>query len=332
MRFLFGKKKPVRKILCIRSDRLGEFLLTLPAIRLIKDNYPTAQIALMARQENLDLVRGFSYIDRLLPAPGIDSDPWTRELRRIIKKEAFDAVVIFNPRKKFNLASFFAGIPQRVGYNRKWGFLLNRKIPDIKHLAQHHEIEYNLSLAALICAHNYVPEPDIPWNERSEIQKVLERETAGKCSSYVIVHPFSSDSTKEIDFAFWDTLISKLLLENARIAIIGLRAEYENSRFNELVNKGCINLCGKLSLREMGNLLKFFCSFYIGVDSGPFHMASLLKIPFAALFRRPGNIRRWGSFYVNPRGRVYLYQPGNTRSLIDRIAASVTSQERHADS
>lgn len=318
------KKTPVKKILCIRSDRLGEFLLTLPAIRAVKQNYPRAHVALMAREENTELIEGISYIDSFLnyaPSQG------ALNLARTFRKGRFDMAIIFNPKKEFNAASFLAGIPLRVGYDRKWGFLLNTKMKDTKHLYHCHEIEYNLQLVSLVFQGRAVsvPEPGLPWDEKNQALELLKREKISDRLPYVVLHPFSSDPRKEVDFFFWKLLIARVTQQGHTAAIVGLEKEFMQSSFPSLLGEQCISLCGKLTLRELGNLLKFFCGFYVGVDSGPFHMASLLGIPFAALFRKEENITRWGSFFPNACGNVYVYHAAAGERITEHIGTSIKS-------
>jgi len=316
------ERKPIKKILCIRSDRLGEFLLTLPAIRLVKQNFPQAHLVLMAREENTELIRGISYIDSFLscaPSQG------TLKLARALRKERFDMAIIFNPKKQFNAASFLAGIHLRVGYDRKWGFLLNKKIKDLKHLCQCHEIEYNVQLASLVfqSREKPIPEADLPWNEKERVLELLRRERIADRLPYVVLHPFSSDARKEIDFLFWKSLIERITRQGSTIAIVGLEKEFRQSLLHSLLDEQCLNLCGKLTLRDLGNFLKFFCRFYVGVDSGPFHMASLLGVPFAALFSKKENIARWGAFFPNACGTVYAYPAATSEKIAESISTSI---------
>ena len=65
---------------------------------------------------------------------------------RELKKKKYDACLIFNPSKEFNIISWLAGIPVRTGYDRKCAFLLNRRIKDKKAEGLKHEVDYNLEL------------------------------------------------------------------------------------------------------------------------------------------------------------------------------------------
>jgi len=77
------------------------------------------------------------------------------------------------------------------------------------------------------------------------------------------------------------------------------------------------NLCGKTRIGELMALLKK-SQLFIGVDSGPMHIAAALKIPILALFGLP-NTGRWA-----PRQANQIFLRMNNAQLSD-----VTSKLSH---
>lgn len=298
--------RPIQKILGIRSDRLGEFLLTLPALQLLKTNYPDAKITLMALQQNLDLVRDVSWMDHEIPIEKLSKSPWS--LARMLRQHAFDMAVVFNPKKELHQALFLAGVPKRVGYNLKNGFLLNRKRPHTQKFDLQHEVDQNIALASLVCPMDRVPPPELPWNERDEITQLLARHQIQDKSPFVIIHPFTSDVSKALPFPFWGRLIQHWTSRGQYVLIIGQANEYEATEFSKIRHPNVFSLAGKLTLRQLGNLLKYHCRFYAGLDSGPFHMASMLGLPLAVIFRKPNMIPLWGPYFGKEKARVVLFQ------------------------
>jgi ADP-heptose:LPS heptosyltransferase len=205
-------------------------------------------------------------------------------------------MICLNPKKEFHLASFLAKVPLRLGYDRKWGFCLNKKIEDKKFLADKHEIEYNIDLVKLICKNVFTPEIELPVDSRDSLVFLKEEIDLGK--KYIIFHPFTSNPAKSIENVFWRQLAKEI--ENkckGDILIIGSKEEREESMdFAKQINAK--NLAGQLSLRNLTALLKYNCSVFIGLDSGPMHLAALLHKPIAGLFT-VSNPKRWGPFYPN---------------------------------
>ena len=147
-----GNDKQYRRILISRTDRIGDVLLSTPVIKALREKFPQAYISMMVAPLARDIVEGNPYLDEVII---YDKDgkhkSWLRSLKFAgrLKKKKFDLAVILHPSNRVHLLTFLAGIPVRLGYNRKLGFLLNL---GKKHEKQHgakHEAEYNLDL--LIC-------------------------------------------------------------------------------------------------------------------------------------------------------------------------------------
>ncbi|MDP2942396.1 MAG: ADP-heptose--LPS heptosyltransferase, partial [Candidatus Omnitrophota bacterium] len=60
------EKSRERRILLIRTDRIGDVLLSTPAIKAVRDAYPNAHIAMMVRPYAGDIVDGNPYLDEVI--------------------------------------------------------------------------------------------------------------------------------------------------------------------------------------------------------------------------------------------------------------------------
>src|SRR3989338_3184513 len=144
--------REVQRILFIRTDRIGDVLMNLPAIRLLRQTFPKAWLTLLLDRSVAGLLKGHPDIDEMMV---VDSRNLARSARdrwnliRRVRKAGFDLAVVSNPNKFFHSLVFLAGIPCRLGYRRKWGFLLNKTMADRKDSAWGHEIDLNLQLASL---------------------------------------------------------------------------------------------------------------------------------------------------------------------------------------
>lgn len=280
----------IKNILVIRDDRFGEFLLNIPALRAIKETYPRAKLSLLVSPYVKELAGYIPYVDEVISyaAEGIS-----------LKKRKFDIAIMLNPSKKFNIATFLAGIPVRVGYNRKWGFLLNKKMEDKKCLGVKHEIEYNLELVGLIGAKT--EDKSLGLNVKPEIiNNLLNSSGIVNSDILIAVHPFTSDPIKQWRQEYFIELANKLIAEfNLKVIIIGGRGE--DSRPYDNLNNRIINLVGKTTLVELAALLKRSV-LLISADSGPVHLACCVGTPVIAIFRDdiPGKTAvRWGPWGSN---------------------------------
>ncbi|MFA6281667.1 MAG: glycosyltransferase family 9 protein [Candidatus Omnitrophota bacterium] len=289
-----------KNILFIRSDRFGEFLLSLPVISLTKLNFPQSKIYLLAKKENIELVSKVDFIDSFLEyTERFCGYKGAFKLAALLKKEKIDCVVILNPKKEFHLAALLSGVWQRIGYDRKWGFCLNSKIKDKKQEGQKHEVEYNLDLIKLLCPQVSIPDIDLSPDNIESLEFL--KKDLDLSRQYIVLHPFSSNPGKKIEKRFWEELIAALKKQGKNdIVIIGGPEEREES-FNFAKGLLVKNITGKLKIRGLASFLKNNCLVFIGLDSGPMHLASVLKKPVVGLFNI-SNAKRWGPF--------------NTKSLI----------------
>lgn len=164
----------LQKILLVRTDRIGELVLSLPVVRALKEKHPASSVSILAQRKFAEYLRHFSAIDEVLEWPyGITRLNLTEKLRmaHFLRKKRFDLVIILNPSKELNQIVCLAGIKYRLGYERKWSFLLNIKILDEKFRGEKHEVEYNFDLLRKI---NIEPEhkgfPENDFNRDTSIK------------------------------------------------------------------------------------------------------------------------------------------------------------------
>lgn len=286
----------VNNILAVRTDRFGELLLNIPAFRALKTKFPRAKLSLLVHPYNREIAQCIDCVDEVIV--------WENKKRSLpelfiqavrLRKKKFDLCVIFNPGKEFNLLGFFSGIPLRLGYNRKWGFLLTHKIDDLKHLGLKHEVESNLDLVSLL---GDAPAQCDDLYLRLEDDTIVEMPRGFDPENLVAVHPWASDPIKLWPAHKFLLLAERLAHElNLKTVFIGGKAEAEDSlRLLKGFKGNSLNLTGKTSLKQLAVLLKR-CRALVSADSGPVHLASCVGTPVVAIFRNdlPGkNAARWG--------------------------------------
>ena len=286
--------KEIKNILLVRNDRFGEFLLNIPAFMAMRQSFHSARLVLAVNPYVEELAKCIDFVDKVIVWETTrHSFGQMVRFSNILRQEHIDLCIIFNPSKELNIISFLAGIPVRVGYDRKWGFLLNRKIQDKKHLGQKHEIDYNLELAGLVG----VGIADKSLSLRIDtglIRGLLRQAGIEGQRDLIAIHPWTSDSIKQWSVDKFKELATRLENElGNKVIIIGGIEEADKSQkyFSDF-----IDLTGKTTLVELAALLKK-CKLLISGDSGPVHLASCVGTPVVAIFRNdiPGKSPvRWG--------------------------------------
>jgi len=297
------EKEKIKNILVVRNDRFGEFLLNIPAIRALKETFPQAKLSLAVSFTVRELASALDCVDEVLI--------WD-QLRKDLRKHKFDLCVVLNPAKEAHAACFFAGIPVRVGYDRKWGFLLTHKLKDTKYIGNRHEVDCNLELVSLIGANTKNKLLTIKVNEN------LFCEFIGK--KIIAIHPFTSDPVKQWPITLFEELALRIRRElNLTVVMVGLSIGDFNFKGD------IINMINKTTILELAALLKR-CSLLVSCDSGPVHLAAAVGTPVIALFRNDlvgKTPKRWG-----PWGKKHLVIERNNLNdiSVDEVLRAVRNQ------
>ncbi len=293
----------MKRILITRTDRLGDVVLSTPAIRLVRRQYPDAYIAFMVKPENREIVAGNPHLDEVIT---YDKRRTHKGLLRTIifalklRKKKFDTAIALHPTNRVHIMLFAAGIPARIGYDRKMSRLLTRRMPHRKQEGLKHEVDYNFDLLAFagITVKDADRRPYI--TVLPEYKKRAEHimETSGITDNIVAIHAGASCPSKRWPPGRFSRVADALAAK--RGACIVLVGGKESGTFNHLVisemRRPAIDLTGKLTI---GELAAFFtrCRLLISNDSGPVHVAVAVGTPVISIFgRRDTGLSplRWG--------------------------------------
>ena len=293
----------IHRILFIRTDRIGDTLMNVPAIHLLRQTYPKAWITLLCDRKVADLFRGHPDLDEVM---GVDLEQLKKDVTaafgffKKIRKAKFQLAVISNPGKFFHLLSFLAGIRHRVGYRRKWGFLLNHSLSDDKHRAARHEIESNLNLVRLVS--------DIEWDgamplaqdekAKAKVEDFLSRRGADEM--VIAFHVGTTNPKKRWPIQRFSELADKIQADgDAKVVLVGGPEEREAGvMVFRQTHVSVVDAIGAFSLRELAAFLgRDNVKALISSDSGPAHLAWMQGTPTVVFFAKdvPGcESARWG--------------------------------------
>lgn len=313
----------LRRVLFIRTDRLGETLLNLPAVAAITAALPDASVSLLVHPDLQPLLAGLPGVSEVL-ADQAGGSWWHRawRLSRRLSGRRFDAAIVSNPKKELHAAVWLARIPVRVGYDRKWGGLLTHRIPDRKTLGDRHEVEYNFDLVRALD----LPVQILPWrfpslsHEQAELFRLPELAGLRPSDLLVAVHPFTSNPAKQWPPERFRELIGRLA-QTTRVVVIGGAAERERAAA-VVPERGAIDAVGRLSLRQSAALLQR-ARLLISNDSGPVHLAAAVGTPVLALFgaaHGPAGPGRWGPW---GEGHTVLAKPRLNDISVDEVLNEV---------
>jgi heptosyltransferase-2 len=281
-----------KRILIVRTDRIGDVLLSTPVIKALRDSYPNAYMAMIVSPYAKDIVEGNPYLDEVII---YDKDgkhkSWVRSIKfaRNLKKKKFDLTIILHPTNRVHLVTFFARIPKRVGYDRKLGFLLTDKIRHTKQLGEKHELEYALDLVRYLGIEPKDKSLFMPIKPESEkwVEELFQQEGIEKTDKLLVIHPGASCPSK-----IWPSErfaeVADRLMEKYGFKVLLIAGPKDIKIAQEVIKKmrhPAVNLAGKTSVSQLATILKK-CQLFISNDSGPVHIASAVGIPVISIFGR----------------------------------------------
>jgi heptosyltransferase II len=117
--------KPFR-ILVRSSNWLGDAVMSVPAVRLIKNGRPDAQVTIAAPAKIAPMWKLVPEVDAIISLPNGSLLPAVSLLKR---QPVFDVAILFPNSLRVALESWLSGVPRRVGYHGHWRrWLLNQTV------------------------------------------------------------------------------------------------------------------------------------------------------------------------------------------------------------
>ncbi len=300
----FGvRSREYRRILIIRLDRIGDVVLSTPVIKAVRDAYPESYIAFMVRPYARDIVRGNPYLNEvIIYDKEADEKGFIGNLKFILKLRAkkFDMAMVLHPTTRTHMIAFLAGIPERIGYDKKMGFLLTKRIPHTKQFGLKHEIDYTLDISRYIGIDAKDSTLYMPVSENSEykIKNIFNSKNFKDEDILIIINPGASCPSKR-----WNTenfiktanaLIDKY---NAKIIVIsGAKERVFGDKVAGGIAKNVLNLSGATTVGDLASVLRR-ARLIISNDSGPVHIACAVGTPVIDIFGRSDrglSPVRWG--------------------------------------
>ncbi|MBI3615070.1 MAG: glycosyltransferase family 9 protein [Candidatus Omnitrophica bacterium] len=292
------------RILIVRTDRIGDVILSTPVIRALRAAFPDAYLGMMVRPANRELIEGNPDLDAVILFDKDGPQKSGRGTLRFageLRKHRFDTALILHSTNRVILLAWLAGIRRRIGYARRLRWLLTDPVPYIKREGDRHELEYNLDLLRRIGVESKERTLSVPVRPEQE-QKVgifLEAHGISNGSgSLIAVHPGASCPSKRWPADRFAQVADGLAGRyQARIIVV---TGPEEVQFGEQVvgrmAHPALRALGTLSLGEMGALLKR-ARCLVSNDSGPVHLACAVGTPVVSIFGRWGgglSPTRWG--------------------------------------
>ncbi|HVQ41963.1 MAG TPA: glycosyltransferase family 9 protein [Vicinamibacterales bacterium] len=296
---------PVKRVLLLRLERIGDLLMVLDAIADARAAFPGAEIDLAVGSWNLDLarlIRGIHAIEVAdVPwlARGNDGDSWQalRRKARAWQSRRYDVVINFEPDIRSNYLAWRTGAPRRAGYWTGGGgaFLTDA----FAYEPSRHVGENARTLIARVAGPGTTPSsasrtastlapPDAAHARAAQLLGSAARPLIG-------VHVSGGRESKQWHLDRFAQVARTLARDHgATIVLTGSTGDRPlvDAVRAQLSDVAVVDVTGQLNLPELAAVLSRLDLLVTG-DTGPMHLASAVDTPLVALFG-PSDPARYG--------------------------------------
>ena len=315
---LFRPQKPnlendQRKFLIVSTTGLGDTLWGTPAVKALRETYPTSYIALLTSPIGREIFEHNRHVDELF----VISDPVLFPLFSHyfqLKKRAFTDVILFHTSQR-PILPFVATLgASRIigtqGLSKGLDHFLTHPISR----AYVHEVERRLQLVGQIDAHTQNPSLELFLSGEDERQAELFLAQFQLPANLpkIALHPGAKDRFKQWPPSLFIELGNRLVQElGCQLFITGSAIEKQLVESVAAQIKGAIPVTS-LSLRPFAAFLKQM-QLLISNDTGPMHVGFAVNTPTIALFA-PTDPKLCGPYSVK-NAKVIAKQPTCTPCL-----------------
>jgi len=285
-----------KRILLIQLGDIGDVILTFPAIRALRENFPESRIVVCVREKAREIIEDCPWASEVitvrkeqkgLKAGLQDQARWMRELRA----HRFDLAIDLRTGTRGAILTGFSGADTRIGRFAADGRLWRNRI--FTHLvtppdeAFQYAAEHNLNILSPLSLkiRDRTLKITIPSHRKQAAINLFSSEKIPMNRPLLAFHPFSLWKYKEWQVNSCAELIDDVQLRYDVTVVITGSSE-ERGRADQVVER-CrtkpFNLAGKTSIGELAAVLSA-CRGFIGVDTAALHLAAAVGIPTLGIF------------------------------------------------
>ena len=340
-----------KRILIVKPSSLGDVVHTLPLVHALKRNYSSCFIGWIVQKGFQGIIESDPAIDEIIPISiPSTSDPqaprgalisaasatiWTlRYLRKRFKDRPYDLVLDLHASFRSGLLALANPGGVRIGL---------RDAKELNTLFQHHlvgsnpdnrhAVDKNLSFSDYLGC-SALPEDYrivVAPKARERIKEFLHESGVAEGARLVYANPVARWATKLWTVEGWAEL-ADLLIRRAGAAVVfaGSPTDAVHIRaISEQMKERPVIAAGKLGLAEAVALIEA-ADVYVGVDSGPMHIAAFAGTRVVALFgpTDPAKVGPYGEGHIVIRRTELDCLACRKRSCADRVClVGITGQK-----
>ena len=289
-----------RNILVIDFGQLGDVVLSLPALRAIRERFPRAKITVAIGKPGGEIARLSGYANDVLEVDrvGLRDGNKLVSIGRIIKfvgdvrRQKYDFVIDLHSLSETNLLGFLSGAPRRL-YARRPGrsidILANFEPRPQREARTAHAVDRYLDVIKPLGIENLTRTPVLKTGiaENAAVEALLKKEKANSGTLLVGIFPGAGNESRRWPLEHFAE-IADHLIRNERVRVIVFAGPEERvllPQMRPLFPKGTI-FFDKLTIPQLVSA-QARLTLFISNDTGPVHIAAAVGTPVVVIMDRP---------------------------------------------
>lgn len=290
------------RILLVRLREIGDVVFTTPAVRALREHFPSAHLTYLVEPRAADVVLGNPHLNDVLVVPnprGAAGLLAEAALIRRLRASRFDLAIDFHGGPRASILTWLSGAPARIGYDVVGrGWMYTTQVPRARELRPRHSVENQCDLLAplgiALPSRESMP-VEMALDTRAALQVAERLKLAGvqQGDRVIAVHVSAGNPFRRWPVDAFSELVSRLAAADSRHRIV-LTAGPSDLEAAEQVRRDArvrlpapeaarILSCGEFSLAELRALVER-AALYVGGDSGPMHLAAATCVPIVGLY------------------------------------------------
>ena len=263
------------RILIRSSNWLGDAVMSVPAVRAIKNGRPDVHVTIAAPAKIAAMWKLIPEVDTIIP---LSEGSFLSVVRLLKQQLVFDMAILFPNSLRVALETSLSGIPRRVGYRGHWrSWLVNQIVrePRKPRPPEHHSQRF-LRIARECGAETSNTEIQRP-NQTSNIKHQTLK--IGLCPGAEY-----GPAKRWLPQRFAEAAAKITAQSSAQWILFGTKNDVATGeQIATAIGDHCVNRIGQTTLDQLIDELRQ-CSLLLTNDTGTMHLAALLGVPVVAVF------------------------------------------------
>ena len=301
--------EPIRNVLIVRTDQLGDMVTSIPAMRRLRELLPEARFVGLLTSSNAEFAATLKQLDEIIvidfPDDKIDRKrtmPFEaqEELRRRLAPYRFDIAIDLAESSMSRPLLLLTGAAFTYGfYDREWPWLSAGFEGNSHDPKNHGEVApHSTRVLAFVERFGALLGGKVEVIRRPE----LTRDSLGQYGiaaddRFVVLH-----AGARIEFSRWPyyQALARLYLQNTDMTVLLITDDPDarGSLSEDLAGSARFRLLDRRLPFDDFDALLSFCSLFVGNDSGPKHLASLRGANVVSIHSARVNWSEWGQELV----------------------------------